>query len=174
MATERFAGKAFRLVSEEVVLPSGRVTTRDVVRHPGAVAILPLLLNPLGCVLLHQHRHAIGGSLWEIPAGTRDRADETPAECARRELIEETGYAAGEMRLVKQFYTAPGFCDERMWLYVAWDLVPHAPGAQDEDERIVVHRLPWDQVRAMCDDGRIEDAKTLVALGWLHSVMSDG
>lgn len=172
---ERFAGRVFRHDRDRLRLPDGQVVDYDVIRHPGAVAVLPLVTGPLGVVLIRQYRHPVGRSLWEIPAGTLDDPAEGPAAGAGRELLEETGYRAGALAPIGSFFTVPGFCDERMHLFVAWRLEAVADGpAGDPDESIEVHRLPWARVEAMLDEGRIEDAKTLVALGWLRSFLARG
>ncbi len=168
---ERFTSRTFRLVTETVRYPDGSTGDLHVVRHPGAVAILPLLLAPLRIVLLSQYRHAAGRPIWEIPAGTRDRPGEPPARCARRELVEETGYRAGSIAPVGRFYTAPGFCDELMHLFVAWRLEAGEAIGRDADELIDVHVLSWVEASRMVREGRIEDAKTLVALLWLDAFL---
>jgi len=172
-----------RLVSSEV-LHRGRVlefridtietldghrSTREIAGHPGGVAIVAI--DPEGAVLLvRQWRHAAGRALLEIPAGTLDRdADgrvEDHAEAARRELEEETGCRAGTWRHLGSFYTAPGFTNELMQLYLATDLVPADQDrlGPDEDERLELERLPFDMAVAMADRGEFEDAKTIVGL----------
>lgn len=174
-AVERFVGRVFRLTSEPVRYPDGRRSQHDVIRHPGAVAVLPISsIDPLEVVLLHQWRTPVGGRLWEIPAGTLDKPGEPPHVCAQRELIEETGLRAGTLRQLGRFFTAPGFCDERMWLYVAWDLsdARDEQAALDNDEVLSVERVRWPELQAMIDAGEIEDAKTLIALYWLRSLMA--
>ena len=156
-----YNGRVVRLVADELQFDDGAEWTCELIVHPGAAAIVPVL--PDGrLLLLHQFRHATGGTIWEFPAGTLD-ANEAPADCAARELIEETGYAAGTMTPLGEFYTAPGFCTERMFLFLATDLTPAAQNL-DEDERLEVHPLSPEEVAAMVADGRIADAKSLV--GW--------
>lgn len=167
----RFAGKVFRLTAERVRFPDGRVSHYDVVRHPGAVAILAVLPKPTRVLLVRQYRQAPGRRLWEIPAGTLDRPGESPQDCAARELVEETGYRAGALQLVSTFYTAPGFCDERMHLFAAAKLVRTKGGERDPDEWIDVHEVAWPEALEMARKGEIEDAKTLVALGWFESYL---
>lgn len=175
-AEERFAGRTFRVTSVPVLLASGRKSRRDVVRHPGAVGVLPIdLTGAPDVVLLRQYRFAIDAHIWEIPAGTLDRPGEPLAACARRELLEETGLEAETLREVGAFYTAPGFCDERLTLYAAWGLRTAAerPPA-DDDERIEVQRMPFPAALQLRDVGRIDDAKTIIALDWLERVLADG
>lgn len=156
-----YDGRVLRVAVDEVRLDDGATISREVVLHPGAVAIVPVL--PDGrLVLIRQYRHATGGDLWEIPAGTLE-PPESPEACAARELAEETGYTADTLTPLGAFFTAPGFCTERMHLFLATEL---RDGVQrpEEDERISVHPLADTEVAAMVEDGRIADAKTLV--GW--------
>jgi ADP-ribose pyrophosphatase len=140
--------------------------------HPGAVAILAV--DPDDNVLLvRQYRSPAGQVLLEVPAGTLDPGPdggtEDPAEAARRELEEETGYRAGSWRLLARFFTAPGFTTEEMFLYLAEDLRP-ADGDRlgpDEDERLHLVRMPWPEAVQAAERGEIADAKSIVALFWL-------
>jgi ADP-ribose pyrophosphatase len=150
----------------------GSRSTRDIAGHPGAVAILAL--DPDDNVLLvRQFRLAAGQTLLEIPAGTLDTAEdgsvEDPGLAAPRELEEETGMRAGSWRLLGRFYTAPGFTEELMSLYLATDLQPANADrlSPDEDERLLVERMPWREAVAAAERGEIVDAKSLVALFWL-------
>lgn len=156
----------------------GSRSTRDIAGHPGAVAIIAL--DPDDRVLLvRQFRVAPGRTLLEIPAGTLDSAPdgtpEDPAAAARRELEEETGYRAGTWRELGSFYTAPGFTDELMHLYLATDLRP-ATGDRlgpDDDEHLELIRLPWRDAVAAADRGDIVDAKSLVGLFRLDRLRND-
>ncbi len=157
---------------DDITTPDGRASTRDIVGHPGAVAILAI--DPEEQVLLvRQFRLAAGRSLLEIPAGTLDRAPdgtlEDPDLAARRELEEETGYRAGSWQRLGDFWTAPGFATERMWLYLATGLTPAHEDrlGPDEDERLELERRPWPEAVAMAERGEIRDAKSLVGLFWL-------
>lgn len=116
-----YRGKLLRLRVAKVRLPSGLVTTREVVEHPGAVAIIPLL-NDQTIVVTRQYRTAAGRQLLEIPAGTLEKA-ESPLSCAKRELVEETGYSAGNIRKAFSCYLAPGYSTERMHFFVATRLI---------------------------------------------------
>lgn len=150
----------------------GSRSTRDIAGHPGAVAILAL--DPDDNVLMvRQFRLAAGQTLLEIPAGTLDTAAdgsvEDPDLAAPRELEEETGMRAGSWRLLGRFYTAPGFTEELMSLYLATDLRPASADrlSPDEDERLLVERVPWREAVGAAEQGEILDAKSLVALFWL-------
>jgi ADP-ribose pyrophosphatase len=154
---------------DDIVTPDGRRSSRDIVGHPGAVAIVAL--DPEDRVLLvRQFRLAAGRTLLEIPAGTLDRAAdgslEDPDLAARRELEEETGFRAGTWQLLGAFWTAPGFATELMHLYLATDLEAAADGrlGPDEDERLELEHVPWREAVAMAERGEIADAKSLVGL----------
>jgi ADP-ribose pyrophosphatase len=152
----------------------GSESTREILGHPGAVAIVAL--DPDGQVLLvRQWRTAAGQALLEIPAGTLDILDpvartiEDPALAAPRELEEETGYRAKTWRKLAAFWTVPGFATEFMHLYLATDLVP-AHGDRlgpDEDERLELVRMPWAEAVEAVERGDICDAKSIVGLFWL-------
>lgn len=152
----------------------GSRARREVCGHPGAVAIVAV--DEADRVLLvRQWRSPAGRAMLEIPAGTLDILDrargtvEDPALAAPRELEEETGYRAGTWQQLGSFWTAPGFATELMHLYLATDLRPAAEDRRgpDEDERLVLERLPWRDAVTAATDGRITDAKSIVGLLWL-------
>jgi ADP-ribose pyrophosphatase len=163
-------GRVLEFRVDTVERADGRRAERDVAAHPGAVAILAL--DGEGRLLLvRQYRHPAGRVLLEIPAGTLDRDPaggevEDPDVAARRELEEETGCRAGRWERLADFWTAPGFATERMFLYLATDLAP--AGADrlepDEDEALDLVRLPWREALAAAERGEIRDAKTLVGI----------
>ncbi len=168
-----YRGRVLEFRADTVELADGRRARRDVAGHPGAVAIVAL--DPDGCVLLvRQYRHPAGRALLEIPAGTLERdpatgATEDPEGAARRELEEETGHRAARWELLTDFWTAPGFATERMFLYLASDLAAAAGDRlqPDEDEALQLVRLPWRDAVAAVERGEIRDAKSLVGLLWL-------
>jgi ADP-ribose pyrophosphatase len=166
-----WTGRILGLDVDTVSLPDGSVGTFEMLRHPGAAAVLPVLddlSNPDPRVLLiRQFRHAADGWLWEIPAGRRD-AGEAPETTAHRELREETGYTCTGLRKVTQIFTAPGFTDELIHLYMATGLVPGAH-AREADEFMELHELPFSTVLRMVRDGTITDAKTLVTILSVHA-----
>jgi ADP-ribose pyrophosphatase len=157
----QFEGWRIKVRTDTLLNPDGREVTRDVVEHPGAVAIVARP-TPDEVILAKQYRHAPGQDLLELPAGGLEDG-EAPIDTARRELEEETGYTTNNIRQLASFYTAPGFSDELMFLFEATDLTP---GEQqlDEDEFIKVVRVHRDDALAMIGDGRIKDAKTIVGL----------
>ncbi|MFM8891413.1 MAG: NUDIX domain-containing protein [Planctomycetia bacterium] len=140
---------------------SGGLRSRDVIRHPGSVVIVPLVSREEVC-LVEVVRVAVGATLLELPAGTLDRV-ESLEEAARRELAEETGYRAGRMTPLVSMWMSPGILRERMHVFVAEDLVP-GPQALEPGEQIRIRPVGWAEALAMCFDGRIEDAKTIAAL----------
>ena len=162
-STRPWTGKRIAVRVDEVERVDGHRTTREVVEHPGAVAIIAWDGERLAVV--RQWRHAPGRSLLEVPAGTLEPG-EPPAETARRELAEECGLAAAAWEVGPRFYTAPGFTNELMHLYLATDLTD-APSLADPDEQLDPSWMLLDDALAAIDDGRIADAKSLVAIGWL-------
>jgi ADP-ribose pyrophosphatase len=166
-------GRVLEFRVDTVERADGRRARRDVAEHPGAVAIVAL--DPEERVLLvRQYRHPAGRVLLEIPAGTLERdpasgTTEDPEAAARRELEEETGYRAAGWELLGDFWTAPGFATERMFLYLATDLAPAVDNrlGPDEDEALALVRMPWRDAVAAAERGGIVDAKSLVGLLWL-------
>jgi ADP-ribose pyrophosphatase len=158
-----FHGRVFDLVQEQVRYPDGRLAEVDLIRHAGAVAVLPI--DPDGqLVLIRQYRHAVGGMLLEIPAG-RLEDGEDPEACAQRELQEEIGMAAGWLRPLGGFYPVAGYSDEYLHIFLAGDLAAsELPG--DPDELIELEHLSPSKALSMAARGEIEDAKTLIALFW--------
>jgi ADP-ribose diphosphatase len=156
-----FKGHIVDLRLEEVTLPNQLTVTLEMVRHPGAAAVVAL--DGEGCVtLVHQFRHAAGGFIWEIPAGKLD-GGESPARCAARELQEEAALAAGELIHLGRILTAPGFCDERIHLFLARQLSA-ATQHLEADEVLSITRMPLGQALAMIERGEIEDAKSIAGL----------
>lgn len=142
-------------------LPNGNLDVREVVRHPGAVTIIPLIDDEHVC-LIRNVRTSVDRTLIELPAGTLE-AGEDPAETARRELTEETGYTARRFEPLSKFFTSPGVFDEQMHVFVAHDLTPGSKNL-DDTEQIENLVVSWDEALALADGGQIEDGKTLAAL----------
>jgi ADP-ribose pyrophosphatase len=156
-----YEGRLLHLRVDTVRLEGGYVTEREIVEHPGAVAIVAL--NGGGKVLLvRQFRQAAREVLWEVPAGTREAGEDSEA-CARRELQEETGYQASHMEQFLRFYTSPGFCTEQIDLYLATGLSP-VPRTLEADEAIEVEAVPLGEAWEMIRRGEIRDAKTITGL----------
>lgn len=158
-----WTGRRIRVRVDEVVRSDGHRTSREIVEHPGAVGILAWDGERLAMV--RQWRHATGQVLLEIPAGTLE-PQEPPLETARRELAEEVNLAAATWVTGPRFWTAPGFCDELMHLYLATDLEA-ADGEADADEVLEASWMTLPEALTAIDDGRIADAKTIVGIGWL-------
>ncbi len=165
-----FEGRLVGLRQDEVQLPDGRKSIREVVVHPGAVAVVPLTSDGQ-IVLIRQFRYAVGETLIEIPAGTL-HPDETPEECAQRELREEIGYAAGKLERLTSLYLAPGYSTELIHLFIATELIP-ADGEREEDEILEVVKMPLKDAIAAAEKGEIRDAKTLAALFLVHQRLLD-
>lgn len=151
----------FRLDTENVTLDNGVDTMLHVLRHPGAVAVVPFL-DETTILMVHQYRHALGDYIWEIPAGTID-AGEEPLACAGRELIEETGFRGSHFTRLGEIYTAPGYSDERLHLFMAYDLKPDVQSLEP-DEVLHVKQTSFADALAMIDSGDIRDAKTIAGL----------
>ena len=148
------------IVEQALRLPSGRTVVRQVVQHPGAVVIVPQLEDSR-LVLIEQYRFAEGETLLEFPAGTLEPGEE-PLLCAKRELIEETGYRADHWRALGIIYPSPGYCDEKQHLFVASGLVPeHAAG--DDDKILEVKQLTVQEVERVIASGALVDAKSIAA-----------
>lgn len=156
-----FTGKVLKMRYDTVRLPNGREATREVVEHPGAVAVVPVT-DEGKVVLVRQYRYPVKEVLLEIPAGKLDKG-EKPEICAHRELEEETGFKAGKMEHLATFYTGPGFTDEIMYLYLARDLTV-TEQCLDEDEFLAVGHYTADEIKSLLAEKKVNDAKTLVGL----------
>ncbi len=163
-----YEGRVFDVHLDRVRFPDGSEGELEIVRHPGAAAVLPVFRpgewdgTGYGVVLLRQYRYAAGGSIWEVPAGKLEGGE--PAEaCARRELEEEAGLRAGELRHLTRIHTTPGFIDERIDLFLAFDL---QAGAMDHEasEFIERRRMRWTRALRLASSGKISDGKTLCSL----------
>lgn len=162
-------GRIVDLSVDTVRFPDGSTGQLEMIRHSGAAAVLPLLDGPdaddPGVLLVRQYRYAAGGHLLEVPAGRPDRPGEPWEECARRELEEETGLRAGRLERMTSILTTPGFTDERIHLFLAWDL-RQGSTRHDPDEFLAPERMRLSEALAAARDGRITDAKTLCTLLW--------
>jgi ADP-ribose pyrophosphatase len=151
------------IVRRHYLAPGGRAARRDVIHHPGAVAVVPVIDDDV--VLISQQRVAIDRDLLEIPAGKCDVPGEDPEATAIRECVEEVGYRPNRLTLLKAFFTAPGFTDEFIWLYLAEALEPVESRPHGiEEERAEVVRMPIAEAVRRVRDGDILDAKTLIGL----------
>ena len=154
-------GRKIEVWLDTTVLSDGAVVRRDVILHPGAVVILPVVDADHVC-LLRNHRPVVGETLWELPAGTLEPG-EPPEHAAVRELLEETGYTAGRWRKLTACYASPGCLSELMHVYAAQDLTP-GPMRPEKDETLEPHIVPWEQAVGWALDGTIRDVKTIAGL----------
>ncbi|MBP3951083.1 NUDIX domain-containing protein [Halalkalibacter suaedae] len=163
-STEIYKGKIIDLHLEEVELPNGKTSTREIVTHPGAVAVVPITKEGK-IVLVRQYRKALKKVIVEIPAGKLDENEE-PEKAAKRELEEETGYLAKELKFLASFYTSPGFADEIIYLYAA-DKLEKGYANTDEDEFLDVLEVTIEEAEVMVKEELIHDAKTMYAIQYL-------
>jgi ADP-ribose pyrophosphatase len=161
MVKSIYKGRVITLNIDTVTLPNGVTIDLEMVRHPGAAAIVPVKDDGT-VILIRQFRHAAGGFIYEIPAG-KLHPGEDPKACAARELEEEVGYRAGELELLSSIFTAPGFTDEVIHIYKATSLVKSRQSL-DRDEVLEVIEMPLSKAIAMIQAGTIRDAKTMVGL----------
>jgi ADP-ribose pyrophosphatase len=159
-STEVFAGRVFA-VTVDTIREGDKTYQREVVHHPGSAVIIPLFEDGT-IALVRQYRHPAVRYLLEAPAGTLERG-EVPEEGAARELEEELGYVAGRLEKLSEFFVSPGFCEEKMWVYLATDLAETRQQLED-DEILEVVRIPFSQVLSMITTGEIEDAKTIIGV----------
>ncbi len=161
-----YTGRVLNLDVDTVRFPDGSSGELEIIRHPGAAAVVPVVSDPKGpdpvVLMLRQYRYAAGGQVWEIPAGRLDPG-EAPEVCARRELREEAGVEAGRLDRLTTIWTTPGFTDEAIHLFWATDLKP-VTHAREADEFIEVVPKPVSAVLKEIRDGEIRDAKTVVAI----------
>lgn len=159
-SSEIFRGRVFD-VTVDTIRERDKTYEREVVHHPGSAVIVPVFDD--GTVaLVRQYRHPAVRYLLEVPAGTLKRG-EVPEEGAARELEEELGVVAGRLEKLSEFFVSPGFCEEKMWVYLATDLTP-TEQRLEEDEVIEIVRLPFAQALSMISSGEIEDAKTIIGV----------
>lgn len=151
---------------DEVTFPDGSVGELEMIRHPGASAVVPFLSDPLGedpqILLIRQYRHAADGYLYEIPAGRLDPGED-PRDCASRELKEETGCSAAGIERLFTMYTTPGFTDEKIHVFMATGLET-GESSREADEFLALHPLPLSSALRMIEAGEIQDAKTALGL----------
>jgi ADP-ribose pyrophosphatase len=167
ISTERlYTGRVVNLDRDTVRFPDGSTGQLEMLRHPGASAVVPFLDDPRAAdprvLLIRQFRHAAEDFIWEVPAGRLD-AGETPEACARRELEEETGMRAGAVERLTTIYTTPGFTDERIHLFLAHGLEA-GPHRREADEFMEQHPMAWSAAMELVRIGAIQDAKTLTSL----------
>jgi ADP-ribose pyrophosphatase len=162
---ELWNGSLLRFAIGRFAAPDGSEFEREIVHHPGAVSVVPVVDEGAAVLLVRQYRAAIDAELLEIPAGKRDVEGEPPEDTARRELEEEVGMRAGRLERLAEFYNSPGFCDEHAWVFLALDLEPAEASAHSvEEQHMQVEKVALDDVPAMIADGRLKDAKSIIGL----------
>lgn len=170
-STPIYPGKILSVRRDEVRLPNGRLTTREIVEHSDSVCMVPL--DAAGnVVLVRQYRHAVAAELLEVPAGGIEEG-ETPEAAAIRELREEIGHTAGQLRPLSGYYLAPGWCDEYMYAYLATQLSPD-PMSQDYDEIVETRRVPLPATLDLIARGEIQDAKSIAAILLAMQILAAG
>ncbi|MBQ0138233.1 MAG: NUDIX hydrolase [Kurthia sp.] len=162
-----YSGRIISVKKDQVLLPNGEIASRELVVHPGAVGIIPIT-NDGRLIVVEQYRKPLERSLVEIPAGKLEPGEE-PAVTAVRELEEETGFGANSFTYLQTIATSPGFADEVVHLYVAKDLYRiENPASPDEDEFVELMTITLEEAEQMIEDGRIFDAKTVIAVMWMR------
>lgn len=170
-----YNGRILNLDVDTVRFPDGSTGKLEMLRHPGASAVVPFLDDVSApdprVLLIRQFRHAADGFIYEVPAGRLDPG-ETPEACAARELEEETGRRAGTLERLTTIFTTPGFTDEKIHLFVAHQLT-EGHVRREADEFVELAPLPWSEVMALIRRGEIADGKTLIALLFVHAFLRD-
>jgi ADP-ribose pyrophosphatase len=177
ISTERrYTGRVINLDVDTVEFPDGSIGQLEMVRHPGASAVVPFLDDPGAAnpriLLLRQFRHAADGYIWEIPAGRLDPG-ETPEACARRELAEETGMRASRLDRLTTFFTTPGFTDERIHLFLAGGL-EEGEHRREADEFMELCPIRWSEALGLIERGEVVDGKTLIGLLYAEAFRAVG
>jgi ADP-ribose pyrophosphatase len=166
-----YTGRILNLDVDTVRFPDGSVGDLEMIRHPGAAAVVPFVDDPRmddpEVLMIHQFRHAADRFVWEVPAGRLDPGEE-PEACARRELEEEAGVVAGALERLTTIFTTPGFTDERIHLFLATGLRPGAT-RREADEFVEVRQIRWSNVMQLAERGEIADGKTLVSLLFIEA-----
>jgi ADP-ribose pyrophosphatase len=160
--------------SARIESPDGEIFERDIVHHPGAVVVVPLVSEST-VLMIRQYRAAVDAELLEIPAGKRDVDGEPTEVTAARELVEEVGRRPGRLDLLARFYNSPGFCDEHTWLYLATDLAAVPEDRQGVEERYMsLEEVALDDVAALIDSGQLIDAKSIIGLSLTRARLRGG
>ena len=164
-----FSGRLIDLYFDHIELPNGKSSTREWIKHPGAVCIVPILPNGNLC-LIRQYRYGPRAEFIEIPAGKLD-VGEDPLVCAKRELEEEIGYIAGKLTFLTNIHPAIGFSNEKMWVYLAEDLILSKQNL-DQDEFLELYPIPVNKAIDLIYEGKITDVKTVIGILWLEKFLS--
>ncbi|KNF07420.1 ADP-ribose pyrophosphatase NudF [Gottschalkia purinilytica] len=165
-----YDGKVLSLRIDTVELPDKKYSKREIIEHPGAVAVIPVTEED-EIVLVNQFRKAVESELLELPAGKLEHGEE-PIQCAARELKEETGYESSQLEFVSEFYTSPGFCNEKIFLYIAKGLI-EGEATPDDGEYIDIKKIKIKDLDKIIAEGKIIDAKTLIGALTVKSQYTD-
>ena len=165
-----FKGNFLTLKNDKVLLPNGKTSTREWIQHPGAVSCIPILSDGK-IALIKQYRYSVKKEMIEIPAGKLDQ-NEIPEECAQRELEEEIGYKASKLTFLANIHPAIGFTDEKMWLYLAEDLIK-TKQSLDADEFLVLFPTQLKEAVDMVWSGKITDVKTIIGILWAQRILCE-
>ena len=163
-----YEGTFLTLKRDKILLPNGNTSTREWIKHPGAVCCVPILPNGK-IVLIRQYRYAVKEEMIEIPAGKLDK-NEIPEKCALRELEEEIGYKANKLTLLANIHPAIGFTDEKMWLYLAEGLIK-TKQSLDADEYLTLSPTKLEEAVDMVWNGKITDVKTIIGILWAQRIL---
>jgi len=166
-----YHGRVFDVYREETALPNGKKMMTEFIHHPGSSGVIPLMDENL-VVLIHQYRPILKDFIWEIPSGTM-LPEESPLECAKRELREECGFLGKKFEKFGEILIAPWYSDERIYLFMATELVPCEQNL-DEDEILTTHLFPFDHVVEMIDRGEIQDAATMIGIKTAYFIWRKG
>jgi 8-oxo-dGTP pyrophosphatase MutT (NUDIX family) len=170
---ELYRGSLISVAEGTFAAPDGSTFRRDIVHHPGAVSVVPVVGDSSEVVMVRQYRAAVDRELLEIPAGKRDVANEAPAETARRELQEEIGMRAGRLEPLAEFFNSPGFSDEHSFVFLGLHLEPCESDLQGIEERhMTVERVVLDDVPTLIRAGAIVDAKTIIGLALAREALA--
>ena len=164
-----FSGRLIDLYFDHIELPNGKSSTREWIKHPGAVCIIPILPDGNLC-LIRQYRYGPRAEFIEIPAGKLD-VGEDPLVCAKRELEEEIGYIAGKLTFLTNIHPAIGFSNEKMWMYLAENLILSKQNL-DQDEFLELYPIPVKKAIDLIYEGKITDVKTVIGILWLDKFLS--
>lgn len=168
----KFKGKIVRLRLDDALLPNGETAKREVVEHNGGVCVAALD-DQQNLLMVKQFRYPYGEVIYEIPAGKRDRLDEDPLACGKRELKEETGATAENYIFLGELYPTPGYCGEIIWIYAATNL-SFGEMQPDDDEFLDVEKVPFKKALEMVLSNQIKDAKTQIAILKLNLLIENG
>ncbi len=173
MSRQIYKGRIVDLRVERVTLPNGSSVDLELMHHVGASAVAAVDERDR-VVLIRQYRHAAGGYIWELPAGVLDSADEPPEACAARELREEVGLVAARLECLTTIFTTPGFCDERIHLFLARGLREEGHAHADDEVIAEIRRIPLEEAVTMIRGGEIVDGKTIAGLFLAAAAVREG